>query len=140
MPGRRPRSHRSQKMAKTSNLTITDPSKVSERIALNQLMPYLVSNQRLSTTQSGNKKLHSTETSLIRTTEAILSGIDRKKVTAVVLLDMSKAFDSINHDILLNKLHDTGISPSRPYKQGIVRATARGKWGTTRQYPRAYLI
>ena len=65
-------------------------SKICERIALNQLMPYLLSNERLSATQSGNKKFHSTETSLIHTTEAILGGIDKRKVTAVVLLDMSK--------------------------------------------------
>ena len=78
--------------------------KVCERVALNQIMPYLVSNERLSTRQSGNKKLHSTETSLIRTTDTLLSAIDEKKVTAVVLLDMSKAFDTISHGILLNKL------------------------------------
>ena len=73
-------------------------------------MPYLLSNERLSATQSGNKKFHSTETSLIHTTEAILGGIDEKKLTAVVLLDMSKVFDSIKHDILLQKLQDVGIS------------------------------
>ena len=87
-------------------------SKVCERVALNQIMPYLVSNERLSTRQSGNKKLHSTETSLIRTTDAILSAIDEKKIAAVVLLDVSKAFDTINHGILFNKLLDIGISPS----------------------------
>ena len=85
-------------------------SKICERIALNQLMPYLLSNERLSATQGGNKKFHSTETSLIHTTEAILGGIDKKKLTAVVLLDMSKAFDSIKHDILLQKLQEVGIS------------------------------
>ena len=87
-------------------------SKVCERVALNQIMPYLVSNERLSTRQSGNKKLHSTETSLIRTTDTLLSAIDEKKVTAVVLLDMSKAFDTISHGILLNKLLNVAISPS----------------------------
>ena len=87
-------------------------SKVCERVALNQITPYLMSNERLSTRQSGNKKSYSTETSLIRTTDAILNAIDEKKTTAVVLLDMSKAFDTINHGILLNKLVDIGISPS----------------------------
>ena len=71
-----------------------------------------MSNERLSTRQSGNKKSHSTETSLIRTTDAILNAIDEKKTTAVVLLDMSKAFDTIIHGILLNKLLDIGTSPS----------------------------
>lgn len=46
-------------------------SKVCERIALNQLMPYLEENDRLSVHQSGNKKWHSTETSLIYTSDRI---------------------------------------------------------------------
>jgi isopentenyl phosphate kinase len=41
-----------------------------------------------------------------------LKGIDQRKVTAVVYLDMSKAFDSVIHEILLNKLKAIGLSPS----------------------------
>ena len=55
---------------------------------------------------------HSTETSLIHTTDTILNAIDEKKTTAMVLLDMSKAFDSISHKILLYKLQDLGASTS----------------------------
>ena len=40
----------------------------------------------------------------------ILNAIDKKKLTAVVLLDMSKAFDSANHETLILKLHDVGTS------------------------------
>ena len=54
-------------------------SKVCERIALNQFVPYLESNKRLSSKQSGNKQFHSTETSLVRTTDAVLEAIDKKK-------------------------------------------------------------
>jgi hypothetical protein len=65
-------------------------SKVCDKVALNQLTP-----------------------SLLSSTDAILKGIDQRKVTAVVYLDMSKAlFDSVNHDILLNKLKAIGLSPS----------------------------
>jgi hypothetical protein len=49
---------------------------------------------------------------LIHTTDVILNAIDKQKVTAVVLLDMSKAFDSLNHGILLDKLQDVGASTS----------------------------
>ena len=67
-------------------------------------MPYLVLNERLSTNQSGNKMWHSTETSLIYTTDKILGAIDQNETTAMVLLDMSKAFDGISHKTLLYKL------------------------------------
>ncbi|CAB4014485.1 Hypothetical predicted protein [Paramuricea clavata] len=86
------------------------PSKVCERVALHQLTSYLTTNHRLSVHQSGNKTWHSTETSLIHSTDSILKAIAQKKVTAVILSDMSKAFDSINHNILLAKLKDVGVS------------------------------
>ena len=85
-------------------------SKVCERVVHNQLTSYLQLNDTLSKSQSGNKKWHSCETSVIETTDTILNAIDEKKLTAVVLLDMSKAFDSVNHDTLILKLQDVGIS------------------------------
>ena len=85
-------------------------SKVCERVALHQLTSYLTTNHRLSVHQSGNKTRHSTETSIIHSTDSILKAIDQKKVTAAILLDMSKAFDSVNHNILLSKLEDVGVS------------------------------
>ena len=70
-----------------------------ERASHNQFTSYLLWRDHRSSKQGGNKQWHSTETSVIRTTDEILSAIYKKKLTAVVLFDLSKAFDSINHQI-----------------------------------------
>ena len=85
-------------------------SKVCERAAHDQLVSYLSTKQRLTTQQCGNKKWNSTETALIQTTDSILQNIDKKELSAAVLLDMSKTFDSIDHNILIMKLRDVGLS------------------------------
>ena len=87
-------------------------SKVCERVVHNQFSSYLMTKEVLSSNQSGNKAKHSTETSVIKTTDEILHAIDQKKLSAIVLLDMSKACDSISHKILLAKLQDVGASYS----------------------------
>ena len=86
--------------------------KVCKKAVLNQLTPYLTANKRLAVNQSGNKMWHSTETSLVASTDTIFEAIDERKLTALVYLDMSKAFNSINHCILLRKLKATGLAPS----------------------------
>ena len=85
-------------------------SKVCKRAAHDQLVSYLSTKQRLTTQQCGNKKRNSTETALIQTTDSILQNINKKELTVAVLLDMSKVFDSIGHDILVMKLRDVGLS------------------------------
>ena len=85
-------------------------SKVCERVALDQFSSYLTTNHRLSPHQSGNRKAHSTETLNILVSDIMLEAIDKKNVTAIVLLDMSKAFDSVSHPILLHKLKCVGAS------------------------------
>ena len=79
-------------------------SKITERLVHGQLMEYLIKNNKLAVHQSGNRKLHSTETALLYVTDQLLQAMDDKKVSIMVLLDMSKAFDSIRHDILLSRL------------------------------------
>ena len=85
-------------------------SKVTERLVHGQLMEHLIRNNKLAAHQSGNRKLHSTETALLYVTDQFLQAMDSKKVSIMVLLDMSKAFDSIRHDILLSKLQNLDFS------------------------------
>ena len=72
-------------------------SKICERVTHNQLISHLTANRCLTPKQYANKKWNSPEISIIQTTDVILEAIDKKQLTAPVLLDMSKAFDSIDH-------------------------------------------
>ena len=87
-------------------------SKVCERAAHSQFTNFLDSNNVIHHLQSGNRKLHSTESALLHFTDELLNNMDQKKISVVVLLDMSKAFDSIRHDLMLRKLRKSGVSES----------------------------
>ena len=56
------------------------------------------------TMHSAYKKHHSTETALLYIQNDILNSIDQHKVVLLVLLDLSAAFDSIDHELLINRL------------------------------------
>lgn len=90
-------------------------SKICERVVLNQLTEYMISKRKFTKHQSGNRKLPSTETLNIFMTDKILDYMDRKEVTAFVLLDLSKAFDSIDDVILFRKLQSISVSGSTMY-------------------------
>ena len=85
-------------------------SKICERVALNQLTTYMNEKKCLSKHQSGNKKLHSCETLGVFMTDKVFKAMDSKELTVIVLLDFSKAFDSIDHRKLLTKLKALGLS------------------------------
>ena len=85
-------------------------SKVCERAAHTQFIDFLDNNSEISGLQSGNRKFHPTETALLHYTDQLLKNMDEKRISVVALLDMSKAFDSIQHDNLLSKLHLLGVS------------------------------
>ena len=76
-------------------------SKVAEKIALIQFNDFLTKKDKLTQHQGGNPKNHSTETLSLLVTDHIFRAIDRQQLTAMVLIDLSKAFDGICHSTLL---------------------------------------
>ncbi len=85
-----------------SNLTYV--SKLIERVIVKQLVDHLESNGLVETFQSAYKQYHSTETALTCVTNNILTALDRKQAVLLVLLDLSAAFDTVDHTVLLKWL------------------------------------
>ena len=92
-----------------SNLSFL--SKVTEKIILSQLSAYLNANNFFPTSQSAYRPGHSTETALLNMMNDILHALNNGDATVVTLLDLSAAFDTIDHNILCQRLeHLYGIS------------------------------
>ena len=85
-------------------------SKVAERFALIQFNEFLTKQNKLTQHQSRNHKNRSTETLNLLVTDHIFGAIDQQQLTAMVLIDLSKAFNSICHSTLLLKLRRLGTS------------------------------
>src|SRR6218665_66483 len=85
-----------------SNLSFL--SKLTERIVLARLNDYLSSNSLLNPHQSGFTKHHSTETLLVSLYNKLVSAVSHQQVSCLCLLDISAAFDTIDHNILLQRL------------------------------------
>jgi len=80
-------------------------SKVIESAATSQYVEYITVNQLSDPNQSAYKQYHSTETALVRVQNDLLMAKDRQEVSILIMLDLSAAFDTIDHQILLKRLN-----------------------------------
>uniref|UniRef100_A0A1B6KEM6 Reverse transcriptase domain-containing protein n=1 Tax=Graphocephala atropunctata TaxID=36148 RepID=A0A1B6KEM6_9HEMI len=85
-------------------------SKIYEKIVLDRLLSYLEQNNLMTNQQHGFLKGRSTTTALIQLTEYIIDQLDNGHAVTSLFLDLSKAFDCLNHDQLLNKMKSLGIN------------------------------
>ncbi len=85
-----------------SNLSVI--SKLTERRVARRLLAYLTSNKLLPCFQSAYRPYHSTETAVLKVLDDILTAIDNGDLAGLALLDLSAAFDTVDHDVLLRRL------------------------------------
>ena len=87
-----------------SNLKVV--SKLVEKVVATQLTDHVMKHHLDETFQSAYKNSHSTETALVRVQNDILCAIDNNESVILLLLDLSAAFDTVDHSILLSRLRD----------------------------------
>ena len=87
-------------------------SKIIEKVIHDQTQKYLDEKNILYTYQSGFRPNHSTNSCLSYLTNKVQQGFDRGMLTGMVLIDLQKAFDTIDHQILLKKMKYIGFSTS----------------------------
>ena len=87
-------------------------SKVFERIIYNQINEYI--EPFLSNLLTGFRKNHNTRHSLLKMLESFKEALDKSNSVSAIFMDLSKAFDTLNHDLLIAKLEVYGFSVNSP--------------------------
>ena len=87
-------------------------SRMLERLVHDQLFDFLKANKKLTCNQSAFQKLCSTITSLITGTDYWYENMDSRKINLTLFLDFKKAFDTVDHSVLMKKLRAYGIRGS----------------------------
>ena len=84
-------------------------AKILEKIVSNQLNNYLLTNKLIDDYKSAYRVNHSTETTVIHVIDNILRSLDVNKHIQLLLLDLSAAFDTLDHSILYTRLTEIGL-------------------------------
>ena len=84
-------------------------SKIVEQVMLSRLKIFLETNQIISEQQYGFQKTKSTTLAVLDLLNNIVESFENKSVCSVVFLDFAKAFDTVNHNILIDKLENYGL-------------------------------
>ena len=120
-------------------------SKILEKAVHTQLYAYLKNNGILTSKQFGFRPKLSTGTALSHFTDNILQNMDAGSFTGAVILDLCKAFDTVDHPLLLQKLTNIGLTTSKQVTNYIgwrcsLCIYRNAYWSTPRQYIGTFIV
>ena len=84
-------------------------AKIFEKLVHEQLYNYLNDNDLLANCQSGFRSIHITLTALLEATENWSLNIDNSLINGIIFIDLKKAFDTIDHNIIIRELSNYGV-------------------------------